>query len=398
MLKKVPIVACPISCRDLSSAAKGLFSKTASAALRGMLSEYFKIKNTFFFNSATSALFVLLKVLCERKRGREVVLPAYTASSLVHAVQRAGLKPVLCDVSLDDFDSDSSLLEKQISGETLVVLGVHMFGIAGGDLGHTKTKFPDVFFIEDGAQSFGSLVNGDPVARWADATFFSFNRGKNLPAYGGGCLVTNRDDLAGRLKEEEAGLRRRGALAEAAVLIKILGLSFVMKPQVYGLLYPLLSSLKGQPAREDFEVAGWTGVQAAVVFSLCERLDDLSSRRYNNGKRLIEGLRSLGDAVILPKLREGAQPAFNRLPIVFRDPRIVEAVARELWKKGIETSRMYLTPLHYEFDLGYKRDAFPNAVTLAQGLLTLPVHPLVTDRDIDTMITILTRETKRPGL
>jgi len=385
MFRRVPIVACSISAEDLSSGVKGLFSGEATQALRTRLGEYLKRKNVYFFNSATSAFFSLLRVLREKSPAREVVLPAYTASSLVHAIKRAGLKPVLCDISLNDFDSDLSLLLERISSDTLAVLWVHMYGIVGRDLEHIRAKSPGVVIVEDGAQSFGSRVNGDMIGRGADASFFSFNRGKNIPAYGGGCLVTNRDDLTGRLKEEEAGLRRRGVLARAAVLLKIAALSLLMKPCVYGALFPLLSLLKGKPAREDFEVAGWTGVQAAVVLSFLGRLEGLSRRRFDNGRRLIQGLASLGDAVILPELSEGAQSAFNRLPVVFRDAQIRGTVSRELWKKGIETSRMYLRPLHHAFDLGYRKEEFPCAVTLAEGLLTLPVHPLVTDRDIDTM-------------
>ncbi len=398
MSRKVPIVACPISGRDLSSAARGLFSKTASGELRERFSQYLKRKNVFLFNSATSALFVLLKILRKKGGAREVILPAYTSSSLIYAIQKARLKPVLCDVSLDDFDSDPSLLEEQVSGKTLAVLSVNAFGIVGRDLGLIKTRFPDVFFIEDGAQSLGSSVHGEPVGRWSDASFFSFNRGKNLPAYGGGCLVTDRDDLARDLREEEGGLKQQGALAKGLIFLKILGLALAMRPHVYGLIYPLLSLLKEKPAREDFEVAGWTDVQAAVALSLLGRVDDLSRRRYNNGRRLIEGLKALGDAVRLPKLEEGAQAAFNRLPVVFRDPRIREVVSQKLWKAGIETSRMYLRPLHHAFDLGYNREEFPNAVMLAEGLLTLPVHPLVTDRDIDIMLDRMADGVKRPCL
>jgi len=83
------------------------------------------------------------------------------------------------------------------------------------------------------------------------------------------------------------------------------------------------------------------------------------------------------------------QPAFNRLPVVFRDLSKRERVEQKLWQEGIGTSRMYFKPLHHIFDLGYKREDFPQACFIAEHLLTLPTHPLLTDRDLDIIIKVI---------
>ncbi|RLI00750.1 transcriptional regulator, partial [Candidatus Bathyarchaeota archaeon] len=62
---------------------------------------------------------------------------------------------------------------------------------------------------------------------------------------------------------------------------------------------------------------------------------------------------------------------------------------KELWKVGIETSSMYIKPLHHIFDLGYRKEEFPNACYFAQHLLTLPTHPIMTERQLDKIIEII---------
>ena len=59
---------------------------------------------------------------------------------------------------------------------------------------------------------------------------------------------------------------------------------------------------------------------------------------------------------------------------------------KALLKAGIDTSRMYLKPVHRIFDLGFKQDDFPNATYLAERLLTLPTHPLVREEDLSNII------------
>ncbi|MDO8969930.1 MAG: DegT/DnrJ/EryC1/StrS family aminotransferase, partial [Saprospiraceae bacterium] len=93
--------------------------------------------------------------------------------------------------------------------------------------------------------------------------------------------------------------------------------------------------------------------------------------------------------IMVPQISSDTCPAFNRLPVVFRDIKKRDRVEKKLWQAGIETSRMYLKPLHHMFDLGYTWGNFPNAVYLAGHLLTLPTHPLLRKADVGAMISII---------
>ena len=161
-----------------------------------------------------------------------------------------------------------------------------------------------------------------------------------------------------------------------------------MRPRVYGTLYPIISRFKEVAPPEDFEVREYTNFQAAVASFLLGSIEELSKKRYENGMRLIEGLKDLGD-IRLPKISNDTQPAFNRLPVVCKDLKKRRTVEANLWKAGIETSRMYVKPLHHVFDLGYKKDAFPNATYFAEHLLTLPTHPLLRESDLETILRVI---------
>ena len=114
---------------------------------------------------------------------------------------------------------------------------------------------------------------------------------------------------------------------------------------------------------------------------LVRKSEELFSARNHNGMFLIEGLRDI-DGIILPKISGDMYVVFNRLPVVFKDPRKRKEAGEALWKNGIDASWIYDKPLHHEFDMGYGKEDFPNAVYCARRLLTLPVHAGAGEKDL----------------
>ncbi len=388
MLKKIPIVSCPISVGDLLSGGISSFSNVSEVELGSALSKLLGLEHIFFANSATSSFYTILNTFKQNSDKKEVILPAYTASTLVIAIRKAGLTPVLCDISLDDFNMDLSLLSALVSERTLAILGVHMFGIVSKGMREIRDKGQDFFVLEDCAQGMGSKINGAQVGNLGDVSFFSFNRGKNLPTYGGGCIATNSKELSEKIAAQGQGIKRVGISEGVNIALKLMALSVVMRPWVYGALFPLIARCKEKPPPDDFEVKRYTYFQAGVAASLLKKMEKLSNIRYNNGMRLIEGVKDV-DGIILPEIAEGTKPAFNRLPVVFKDLGKRDKVEESLRQKGIETSRMYYKPLHHLFDLGYKKEGFPKATYFAEHLLTLPTHPLLSAGDVGKIIDVI---------
>ncbi len=391
MLRRIPVAGSPLNPVVLLLLLISIIRKRESQNnLKKCFSSFIGAGYLFLCNSGLSSVFVILESFKNSSARKEVILPAYTAHSLIVAIEKAGLKPVLCDISMDDFNMDTSLLPNVVSRNTLCILGVHMFGIVARDLEGLKDRFPGVFIIEDCAQSLGSKIKGCPVGNLGDISFFSFNRGKNLPTYGGGCIATNSTELGEKIKQTVSGERLAASnLGErAGIALKILGLSVLVRPRVYGTLYPLISRFKEVAPPEDFEVREYTSFQAAVASFLLGSIEELSKKRHENGMKLIEGLKDLED-ILLPGISNDTLPAFNRLPVVFKDLKKRGRVEADLWKAGIETSRMYIKPLHHVFDLGYEKDVFPNATYFAEHVLTLPTHPLLSQSDLETILRVI---------
>lgn len=386
MHRIVPIISSMLMYADIISASRPSKYRNVREVFARKISEFIQLKNITLTNSGISAFYLILKMLRDGSSKREVILPAYTAGSLVTAVLRAGLEPKLCDVSLGDFNVDCAKLLESITKNTIAVVCVHMFGIGiEGIVGLREKINDDSVLIEDCAQSFGSKIDGKNTGAFSDISFYSFNRGKNLPTYGGGCIGTNSRQLAEKIEEEVQKLPEQNLLNKLSIPVKIFALSLAVRPLIYGLIYPFASHFKDVSLPNDFKCEKITNFQAVVGLILLKKLDELSLKRHQNGMFLIDSLKSF-DELILPNIENNSQLAFNRLPVVFKDLRKLKLVEMKLWNAGIETSRMYLKPLHYMFDLGYRQDDFPNATYFAEHLLTLPTHPLVTQKDLDKMV------------
>ncbi|MCG2703541.1 MAG: DegT/DnrJ/EryC1/StrS family aminotransferase [Candidatus Omnitrophica bacterium] len=386
MIRKIPITAAVLPLTQIIGSIRGLCSgEKAQEELKQNLAAVLKRRHIILSDSGLSAFYLILAALKKGSSRNEVILPAYTAGSLVVSVRKAGLKPVLCDISLNDFNMDAALLPGIISQNTLCIVGVHMFGIVMPGLGRLKKRFPGVFIIEDACQSFGSRMQGEMADAAADVSFFSFNRGKNLPTYGGGCIALNNTELAQKIIKEAMSAQETGLGDKIRIWMKMLAMSVVVNPRLYGAIYPMLCRFKEVSPPHDFSVKRYTDVQAQVALDLLRQADASAAKRVYNGMRLIAGLKD-SDALIVPDIPAHTKPAFNRFPVVFKDADKRSRAEKALWRHGFETSRMYMRPLHMMFDLGYAKAGFPNAEYLAERLLTLPVHLLLTESDLKKII------------
>jgi dTDP-4-amino-4,6-dideoxygalactose transaminase len=394
MIRKLPIISPCVTAADISRALSRENISSAAEEFSTMLASSVGPKSVFLTNSGISAFYLILRALKRLSDKREVMLPAYTAGSLVVAVRKAALKPVLCDISLEDFNLDEDLLTEAILRDTLAVTCVHMFGINMKGIAGLRARIPQsVFLIEDCAQSMGSRTGSAESGSFGDISFFSFNRGKNLPLYGGGCIATNGSAIAECIEKEEASLPADGLISIPRSILKILAFSAVGNPSVYGIGFPLISRFKETRPPKDFTPKKMGMIQAALGLELMARREDMFSARHDNGMALIEGLKE-ADGVIVPAIPEDTCYVFNRVPVIFKDVNDREKAEKSLWKNGIETSRMYLEPLHRMFDLGYEKGDFSKAVYFAERLLALPAHPGVCAGDIAKMIDII-RESAR---
>ena len=395
VLRKIPMAGTPLKAGDFFEGFKsGLAGEKSGGKFEDNLAGFLRLRHCFNLSCGYAAFYVILKSLQKLSDRKEVILPAYTASGLVVALKKAGLKPVLCDISLETFNLDIEHMDI-ISENTLCIVPVHLFGLPA-DVGKIQISLEcrgkrsgqsKIFIVEDSAQALGTSLNGKMVGTRGDVGFYSFNRGKNFPTYSGGCIAADSEELCSFISKEINLLKKPSLLSNILLPVKLFLLSIAVNPFMYRLFYPFIAVFKSTEVSTDIDLSKYTSFQAGVGISLLKRLDSFSRLRYQNGMKLIEGLRGI-DEIILPGIPDDSIMAFNRLPVVFKDLKFRDHIEKEFKCSNIETSRMYLRPLHHIFDLGYPREAFPNAVYFAERLLTLPTHPLVNDSDINRMIEI----------
>lgn len=375
MIRKVPNVDSPITAADMAYAARRSRDASVGRELATAMANYAGIRYAYPASSGIAAFYVILKALAASSKRQEVVLPAYTAGSLIVAVRKAGLVPVLCDISLGDLNADPGELVKAVSDKTLAVVSIHMFGIPMDAIAGLKGKLPPgVAVIEDCAQAMGSSIRGKLVGGFGDVSFFSFNRGKNLPACGGGLIATDDPGLSESLIGAARSCARSKRENSVSAAAKAIAFSMAVNPYIYGILYGILARFKETVPPLDFPVGGMSTFREALVLAMLGRFGLLAAARHENGMLLTNGLKGL-EGVTVPAVPAGNRAAFNRFPVVFRDAVTRGLAAERLWRAGIETSRMYHRPLHHMFDLGYAKGDFPNACYASERLLTLPVHP-----------------------
>jgi dTDP-4-amino-4,6-dideoxygalactose transaminase len=391
--KRMPIVGTPIALKDLGLGLKSLFSQWSyKREFEDRLVDTLGSRYCISTGSGKTAFYVILKCLSQLSTKKEVILPAYTDAGLVLVIRKLGLKTVFCDISLDTFNLDAALLSKIISQETLCIVAVHMFGLVCVMESIFKiTRGKGIFVIEDCAQAMGASINGRMVGTIGDAGFYSFNRGKNFPTHSGGCITTNSKELAEDISREVKLLKEPNILLKLGLPIKLAGFSLAVRPKIYGLFYPFIAPFKNNRVPRDFTILRYTNFQAALGLSLLKRISEFSQRRYENGSALINGLKDMS-GILLPKIVPGSIPVFNRLPVIFKDIHLREKVHVQLLKNGIEASYMYTRSLPQVFDIGYRKDEFPNANYLAQRILTLPTHPLLDKQIIIRMIDLIKEE------
>ncbi len=350
--------------------------------------KYMGSNHAFSFNKCTTSIYIFLKALKKLSNRQEVVIPAYTVPTLVLPIRKAGLKPVLCEVSLDTFTMDFERLPDVINDNTLCVLPIYHYGFPYEIDSLLKLASEKGFFVlEDAAQAPGAMLDDKKVGTLGDAGCFSLCRGKNFSTFNGGMLVTNSDKLAKIIREESDLLPEQEFSFRMKIPFILTAYSLVTRPLIYGPFFKLIAPFKHTTVHDSFEPKQYSDFQAIIGLGLLKRLDKLNEIRLEKGMTLYNALKDNGH-ILLPKITKNSTPVFNHLPIIFKETKTMERVQAELWEKGIDTGRMYLKPVHHLYDLEYDRqkELFPNALYMAERLLTLPSHPYLDGNSIENII------------
>lgn len=293
--------------------------------------------------------------------GDEVITVSNSDVATALAILFVGATPVFVDVD-DYFHMDPCLVERAITRRTKVILPVHLFGqMADMDAIGKIAKKHKLLIVEDACQAHGAALHGKKAGVFGAAGCFSFYPTKNLGAAGdAGAIATNRAVLRRKL----IMLRNRGSYRRA--------------------VHPL----RGLNSRLD-------ELQAVILRNKLRQLNVLNRRRVQIASRYTKLLTGIA-GVTLPLIRVSGDHVFH-LYVVRAAKR--DALQEYLRQNGVTTLVHYPIPIHKQRSFSeFRRVSLPKTERLAKEILSLPIHPYMTDNQVDTvahLVRLFYRRVKR---
>lgn len=161
------------------------------------LQEFLGVKYISLFTNGHTALEAVIQAL---DLSGEVLTTPFTFISTTHAIVRNGLKPVFCDIKLENFTIATNKLEKLITKDTTAIIPVHTYGHICDveEIAHIADKY-NLKIIYDAAHAFGEKYQEKSVASFGDASIYSFHASKVFNSIEGGCVATNNKNLKNKL-------------------------------------------------------------------------------------------------------------------------------------------------------------------------------------------------------
>lgn len=388
----------PIAFSDLRRWLGGAPGKTAAMeAFREALMRRFQLAGCEFVSSGRAGLTLLLDTL-HRLRGdparTEVLIPAYTCYSVPASIERAGLRVRICDVNPETLDYDMARLEAFDCSRVLAILSANLYGIPN-DLSAIETlaRRRGIYMVDDAAQAMGATYADRAAGTFGDAGLFSLDKGKNITSMQGGILVTRSPDIASALRGRVGTLpppASRDTIMQAA---KMLVYAAMLHPGRYGLMRRLpFLGLGRTPYEVPSPLTRYSpllGVMASILFT---RLDTLGTERRANAQRIMDAVGGIPELTpITPP--PGASPVYVRMPLLAQDQQTRDTMIRRLDEAGIGATGSYptaiaeipqLRPRLHPEDLDC-----PGARRVAEGMITLPTHPFLTEAHIRTMASVI---------
>jgi len=301
-------------------------------------------------NSCTSALLASLVAL-NIGYNDEVLVPSFTFVATANAVLAVGAKPVFVDIDLNDYTIDVTELEKKIGKKCKAVIPVHLYGHPANMGSIIKlAREHDLFVIEDAAQSLGASYKGQKTGAIGNLGCFSFYSTKVITCGEGGAITTNDEDLYNKLKM----IRNHGLVSDHNP--KILGFNFRM-----------------------------TEIGAALIKTQMKRVEMFLNIRRKNADKLSESLSGL-DGIKLPREKVDCVNNWYLYTIFIEKNR--DKVLENLNKRGLGATVYYKIPLHKTYlytRLGYGDISLPNTILASDHVISLPVHPGLTDNDLSVI-------------
>ena len=350
------------------------------------IAQYCKTEKAIVLNSATAGLELILKFL-GIKENDEVIVPVYTYTATASVVAHIGAKIKFIDNEKNSFTIDYEKLEENITSDTKAIILVDLAGVpANYDKAYKiaqkyKEKFKPtneiqknigrIAIIGDGAHSFGASYNNIKSGNLADFTSFSFHAVKNLTTAEGGAVTwkniknINNNDIYNYFKINSLHGQSKDALEKNRANgweydIKTLGYKYNM-----------------------------TDIMASIGIAQLKRYNKILNRRKEIINMYNKGLKNCNIQILehfSDKMNSSGHLYLTRL--IGKDENYRNEFIKQLSNLGISTNVHYkpLPMMTAYKNLGYDIKDYPNSYDIYKNEITLPLHTLLSNSDINYII------------
>jgi dTDP-4-amino-4,6-dideoxygalactose transaminase len=279
--------------------------------------------------------------------GDEVITVPFTFIASANSIVYTGARPVFVDIDDRDFTMDVSQVEAAITARTRAIMPVSLYGQpADMEAIAAIGERHGLAVVEDACQAHGASIGGRRSGTWGAGTF-SFYPTKNMTTGEGGILTTNDGELAERVRL----LREHGM--KVRYHHDVLGYNFRM-----------------------------TDIAAAIGLAQLPKLAAYNERRRAIAARYDAELRG----VVTPFVRPGVTHVYHQYTIRVNER---DAFAEKLRERGVGSAIYYPIPVHRQkpfVALGYGSTDVPVTDRLTAEVLSIPVHPSLSDDEVADVI------------
>lgn len=347
------------------------------------IAEYLCVNKAVCLNSSTSAMELTLRILGVGPED-EVITSAYTYTATASVIEHVGAKIVLVDTAENSYEMDYDMLSDSITKNTKVIIPIDIAGkmcdydkifeIVENKKELFKSKneiqklFNRIIVLADSAHAFGAERKGKKCGQTADFTSFSFHAVKNLTTAEGGAIVWRNDcGLDDEWLYKQYMLYSLHGQSKDALAKTLKG------SWEYDIIYPAYK-------------CNMTDIMAAIGLKQLERYNGLLKRRKEIIEMYDESLLPLG---VQSLEHYGENFASSGHLYLARIPGVGENKRNEIIVKMAEavvSCNVHYKPLPmftaYK-NLGFDIKNYPNAFDMYKNEITLPLHTLLSDEDVE---------------